>query len=457
MNQMKRIILIISLLAITVSIFAGGFALSGVGTRALSMGGAYRAIADDGTAMYWNPAGLTQINGTNLTAACAMIIPSADYTSSTGWPGISSSKIEAEDKIWTFPNIYFTQKLNDKFVYGLSVYVPYGLGAEWNLYELPSTMMTPGGAANLTWPNGFPENEFLSSIGIVDIHPSAAYQITDNLSVGAGISVFYGMIEIMKLIPHSTYSTYLPKTLDIEGSGLGFGGNFGLMYTLNENMQLGLSGKLPGSITLEGDANVNVYFNNIIAAGMGIPAATAVKMPADAEATVNLPAELGLGFAYNINKNWLVSTDFSWTGWSCMDKIEIKLDGDNLTTNPVTPLPDVELETKWEDTFRFSLGTEYKLDQGTALRAGFFFDPSPIPDEALDPTWPDVNNKFSYNIGVGYPINEKMSFDFAYEYIHFTEREIKDQVMSASGSAENMKGTYNTAINALNFGLNYKF
>lgn len=459
MSRIHKMILVICLLVIVGSLFAGGFSLSGVGTRALSMGGAYRALANDGTAMYWNPAGLSQIEGMNLTVSCAAIIPYADFNANLGWAGFNDSKtIEAEDKIWAFPNIYFSNKLNDKLTYGVSVFVPYGLGAEWEAYTLPTTMPTSSGTANLIWPTGFPEKEFLSSISIVDFHPTIAYQFTDKLSAGMGVSVFYGMIEIMKLIPHAVYGTYLPKTLDLEGTGIGFGGNLGMMYEMNDKINLGLTGKLPGKIVLEGDANINVYFNNVIAGGLGMPAATRVKMPADAEATVNLPAEAGLGLAYQVNPAWVVSADVLWTGWSSMDKIEITLDGDNLTTNPITPLPDVELDTKWDDTIRLSLGTEYKTPCGTALRAGFFFDPSPIPDESLDPTWPDVNNKYSYNLGLGYPISTKMSFDIAYEYIHFTEREIKTQVASVStGSPDNMKGVYNTSINAFNFGLNYKF
>lgn len=58
MRKIPLTLLILSLLSFTSLLFAGGFALSGVGSRATSMAGAFRGLADDATAMYWNPAGL---------------------------------------------------------------------------------------------------------------------------------------------------------------------------------------------------------------------------------------------------------------------------------------------------------------------------------------------------------------------------------------------------------------
>jgi len=451
------------------TLFAGGFALSGIGSRAISMGGAFRGLADDPTAMYWNPAGLGFMQTNVVAVAGAGILPGSEFTNSklnslmpvaANQPleGFTFDKVTAESKVWLFPNVFAVRGGECKWKYGLGIYVPYGLGAEWDAFKLPTQMPnSTGGMTPLLWSSGFPEKEMSSSIGIVDAHPTVAYQVMDNLSVGAGVSVLYGMIGIKKVKPHvsttggASYGYYLPTTMDLEGTGMGFGGNLGAIYKVNDALQIGLSGKLPASVEIKGDAEVTTWLSNAMNyalhsnnAAYFVPATSGGKV--DAKATLNLPADVGLGASYKVLPNLRVNADFAYTMWSSLDKITIELDPLTILDNAVA---DPVMETKWEDTFRASLGGEYLLNK-LALRAGFFFDQSPIPDSSLSPTWPDISDKLSGNLGAGYNFGP-VTVDANFEYISFSEREI------TTPTADNMPGTYNASVTAFNLGVTYPF
>lgn len=478
MKTLRLLMLLVVLVSITGVLFAGGFALSGVASKAQSMGGNFRGLADDPSAIYWNPAGLGFMTNSYLSLAATGIAPASKYQYTGNAPGWNTSEIEAEKKLYLFPNLYGVWGGESKLKLGLGVFVPNGLGATWDAYSLPATMPVPVGvdgngnpvyqAVPITWAAGFPEKDLKSSVSIIDVHPTAAYQITDCLSAGMGVSLMYGDITIIKLMPHvgatpqTSYGYYMPTLFEMSGTGYGVGANFGLLYNMNEKLGIGLSGKIPATISLEGDADINMYVNSIISAGlMGTPAfgPFVASGKTTGKAELKLPGDLGLGLKYNITDKWLVTADVTYTTWSEFDKVIIKMDPGLLQTphpaNPdslitIAPIPtERTLNTKWEDTFRFGLGTEFKLSP-VSIRAGFYWDDTPIPDETMTPTFPDINEKFSYNVGIGYPWCNWL-IEANYQMIQFPEREVSTQ------TADNNIGKYNNNVHAFNFGLTYKF
>jgi long-chain fatty acid transport protein len=446
-------IIILLMFATTTALFAGGFALSGIGSKAIGMGGAFRGLADDPTAMYWNPAGLGFMDESCIAVAGAGIMPTSEFTSKGSYPGFAfNTKIKAEKKTWMFPNAYAVYASESPVKLGLGVYVPYGLGAKWDAYNLPDSMMTTTGMKPLNWSAGFPEKEMESSIGIVDIHPTVSLKVFDNFAFGAGVSINYGMITIGKLVPHSAYSYYLPTTMYLDGTGWGIGANAGMLWKANEILQIGVSGKLPSEVKIKGDAKIRTWLSDVINYGLhgnniAYYTPAVVGDTTDAEATLKLPGDCGIGLSLKPNPKWTIDVDFAYTWWSVLNSVKIELDSINILGNPIT---EKELNTKWFDTFRYSIGTQYQLLNTMAFRLGFFYDQSPIPDKSLSPTWPDVNEKLSGNIGLGFKFG-KLGLDLNYEYIKFTERNIK------TAAEDNIVGLYNTSISAANFGLTYKF
>ncbi len=439
MKKIQLTMLILSFLSLTAMLFAGGFALTGVGSRATAMGGAFRGLADDASAMYWNPGGLGFVDGMTLDVGGTFIMPSGTWNSKgtdfigspSGIPGYTAKEYEAEKSLRSFPNAFFTMAKNPKLKYGLGIFVPYGLGTTWDLYnEAAVAINNPA----------FPKEETKSSIAIVDIHPSVAYQIMPNLSAGLGLSAMYGSIEIGKLGFNATSATdpapnyTKPKTSDMSGTGMGFGANFGLLYKPMEYLSLGLSGKIPSMVDMSGDVET---FNSAYPAG-------SQTGKYDIETTLNLPGEIGLGVSYKVKPNWTVNLDYAYTMWNVLDEVVVD------TKTPMGTIKD-KLLFNWEDTNRISLGTEY-IKCGNALRAGFFMDESPIPDETQTPTLSDINTKYSMNLGWGRSFG-KFSVDANVQYIMFPEREINRDDQTTT----NMAGVYNTTSMSGNIGIGYRF
>ncbi len=334
-----------------------------------------------------------------------------------------------------------------KLKYGLGVYVPYGLGTTWDVYKLPAAHPLHGA---LTYAAGFPEQELLSSIAVFDIHPSVAYQFTPQLSAGVGLSVLYSTLDLAKISltktdAADTLNNYVfqPFSSDMTGDGIGVGANFGLLFRPTPCLSMGLSGKIPSTISMDGEAEVYRW--------LPTPMVSAAMMKlggkSDIEAELNLPGEIGMGLSYKVMPNWAVNLDYAYTMWSALEQVVIEMK---------TPIPQLgttssTLNFNWKDTSRFSLGTEYTMGCNS-IRAGAYYDQSPIPEKTQTPTLSDVGNKISANLGYG-RIMGKFSIDANFQYVMFTEREIK----ANEQTADNMAGVYNANSISGNIGLGYRF
>lgn len=446
MISMRNLTITLCLVMLTGYLFAGGFALSGVGSRATSMGGAFRGVSDDASAMYWNPAGLGFMNENSVHLGGTFIMPSATWdptgTAVAGIPGFAAKEYESEKELKMFPTVAALMGKESRLKYGVGVFVPYGLGTKWDAYKLPTTHPT---GVPLVYAAGFPEYPLLSSVSVIDAHPSVAYRVMHNLSVGAGLSLMQGNIDINKVSFHPSYGFFAPITTELSGSGMGFGANLGLMYKPLPALSIGLSGKLPSTIKMEGDANVILWkpasqdtLGNVIP-----PAKLGGK--GDIEADLKLPAEIGIGFAYQVMPNWTVSLDYAYTMWERLDKVDVEFKQTHLIAGDKSTLV-----FDWENTSRVSLGTEY-LCGLNKIRGGFFFDQSPIPEATQLPTLSDIGNKMSFNLGYGRVIGA-FEVETNAQYVMFPEREVK-----AVPAGTNTPGVYNSQSISANLGLTYRF
>ncbi|MCK9178352.1 MAG: outer membrane protein transport protein [Candidatus Cloacimonadaceae bacterium] len=444
MKKCRTILIVLCMTLLAGQLFAGGFALTGVDSRSTSMAGAFRGLADDPSAMYWNPAGLGFMNENSISLGGTFIMPTVKWdpsgTALVNNPGYSAQEYEANKKLTAFPSVFGTMAKSPRLKYGLAFYVPYGLGTTWDAYKLPGTPMV--------YVDGFPEDEMMSSIAVLDFHPTVAYRVMPNFSVGAGLSVMYGMIDIDQIkFPDNPY---VPLTSELSGTGIGFGGNLGVLYKATERLSIGLAGKLPAEIPLEGDASVYLWTPAQADTLGNVTPAMKLGGKSDIEATLNIPAELGIGLAYKISPVWTLSLDYAYTMWENLETVKIEMD-DPITIMPGMEVSESELVLNWENSSRISLGTEYKLGCNK-IRAGFFFEQTPIPEATQIPTISDVGNKYSTNLGWGRQIGN-FGVNANMQYIMFDEREITD----SGQTADNVAGSYNSQSLSGNIGLSYKF
>lgn len=382
-------------------ILAGGFQLNEHGSRAMAMGGAWAARAYDGSAIFFNPAGLAFQQGTHLLLGTTLITPAVTFYGPTvsGFP--SGQKWELESQLFTPINFYATTALSDDIVVGLGVYNPYGLGTEW-----------PDKWAGSTITQKVDLQTFY-------ISPTISYRISDVLSVGVGFNFVTGSAEI-----HRYVDNFDPAgQVSIEATGMGYSFNVGVMYKPTDRMSLGASYRSSAKITPTGTATFTPS-RSVYPAG-------------DVETAMELPSTGFLGVAYRLLDDLEVEVDYQYVGWSSYNELAFtfKKDGSRV----VSP-------KDYEDTFILRAGAEYTMG-ALQLRAGYLFDNNPVPDSKVEPLLPDADRN-GLNLGFGYALTEALTIDISYLYLKFDERK-------ASGTDIGFDGVYQADAHL--FGINFGY
>lgn len=451
---------------------AGGFALSGVGSKAINMGGAFRGLADDWSAAYWNPAGLTQIENSEINAMLVAITPKPEYTPSIYHYGLdvgyrNGSALYNNEKTRFAADFSGFMKLKTikGITAGLAIYVPYGLGSEWDLYN----------PVRLGLSNPFPWYDHSADLAVIDFHPTIAKAfMEDKLSIGLGIAMQRGSVTFRKTylkpsgipVPHEN----LVIDSEMNGDGWGFGANAGLLYKLSDKLQLGVSGRTGNTIKIEGHADQELFtYNNNdlrdILLGQARTAADTARLlflfsPQNHEASpkaksdFKTPADIGFGLAYKPSEKLTFTADFAYTMWSTIDSIFIELDGTDPSGAPAT---DVAIMCNWDNTMRISLGAEYWIAKPLALRLGYYMDPSPVPDETFTPLIPDSGDKNSINLG-GALKARGIELSYNFEYIKFADRNFtQSEDVNNDGYFDNYPGVFKSHLYASHVSVTYRF
>lgn len=488
MKRFTSIGTILFVLIFTSSLFASGVSVTAVGARATALGGNFRGVANDWSAIYWNPAGLTQIKGFQVGVSFDLVMPSAKYTLAQNVPPFGVYKTEefgAEPRKFPIPAAGFVYGM-DKMAFGLAVYAPFGLGSKWDAMNTAA------------YNPAYPEFEIEDDLKVININPTFAYQINDKLSVGLGAGLILTDIIIRKptttpnpLLFDPSFATLKPllqqfgltaatynhilTDSELKGNGSNFSVNFGLKYNITDDLSLGLSGIYYNDVALDGKITASTYYakidptvqaqlsgtlDQLIAGGMltaaqkgqimGVYSGAKVPKYTDAkgDATLPLPMTLGAGLAYTGFKNLLIAADVSFTQWSKWDVIEINMEDGSKS----------ELVEKWDDAIRFGLGLEYSLSDPFKLRAGYYTEPSVIGDETLTIVIPDINRRHVINLGFSYKLGPADLFA-SFEKIFIGDRTVAApwNYNATALGYDNMAGTYKMNVNNLMFGIGYSF
>jgi len=407
--------------------FAAGFRLPEAGAKAMGMGFAFTAQADDPSAIYFNPAGLTQLKGQNIMVGVTYVRENGgEFTGTTPVDNTTAIKSETQKSLNFFiPNMYYTRtSASTGFAYGVGIFAPFGLGQEYNDENTS------------IFRNQITKIELQTIV----VNPTIAFKINEYLSVGAGIDWMYGKAKLEKTPVASVGNLY---NSELKGDGDAWGYNFGLLLKPTENFRIGANYRSPFTLKIK-DADVNISNTNPAYAS-GLLGATPSSTKADA--TVAMPATFALGAAYTIGK-LTVEADADWTFWHSFSSLPITIQ------NPVPTLPSTANPTQWEDVVAFRLGVEYRVTDPLSLRAGFVYDPTPVPASTMGPMLPD-STKLDYMVGAGYKIGA-WTIDVAGMYIDKKDRTVNNQAITAAGGT-GFNGTWTGDAWLASLDVGYKF
>lgn len=417
---MKKTILSLFTLVLTLnlSIFASGFQINEHGARAMAMAGAFTGLATDASTVYYNPAGLTNLNGTHFLAGVTLIAPSASFTG----PTPLTTETEMESQVFTPFNFYVTHRFSEQWAVGLGVNNQYGLGTEW--------------------PEDWVGNELAVDTEIRSFYftPAVAFKPSDVFSIGVGLTYAFADVKILRKSAHPLPGQ--PKfELNLEGDATSIGFSAGVFVKPSEVVSLGLSYRSENSFDFEGDATSTPSGFTHPQLGVTIPFPNGpVKAP------LTTPQNITFGIGLTPSECLTVSADFQYVGWSSYDKLEVTFE--NYDLDPTTPEKEnvQSADRKYENSFIARLGAEYLISPEFALRGGFLYDKNPVQDEYVEPTLPDAD-RIGINIGFGYNFSESVKVDFAYLLLLFSEREVTNSKFGFNGTYQNTAHLF-----GLNFG-----
>ncbi len=356
------------------AVLAGGLSTPGQGARALGMAGAFTAVADDGSAVYYNPAGLARIDGSVVEASLATLAPRLRYTMPGGATETSSKDALA-------PSLFIARRFTDRLVAAFGVYAPYARDA-----AIPADLA-----------NGFAAER--AKILRTDLSAVLSWRATDALAIGGGLVVGYSQLE--QSLPAGPV-----LRIDDKLDGTGVGAIVGLSWRVTDRLQAGLTYRSEMSVEHAGSRTQTAF---------------GVATRSNARAKVQYPASLGLGIAFAPAENLTLALDFDWTGWSSMDQVTTRTD----------LWPDATTRLSARDSRDIRVGGEYRLPAGWSVRAGYAYSEAAFPATHVIPAQPDGDGH-ELALGVGRKLGN-WSVDFAWQYAVTRERTATANIYGFNG------------------------
>lgn len=421
---------------------AAGFAL--VEQSVNGLGNAYAgsaAIAEDATTVFTNPAGMTQLSKTSFSAAIHAITPSAKFSDAgsvvtTGGDGGDAGGTNI------VPNVYFVTDMGNNAKFGLGINAPFGL----------STKYDDG------WRGRYHAVE--SEVTTININPAVAFSTDYALSFGFGVNIQYmdatltnavdfgticQQLENATLVPPGTCSplgvNLTPRDpgsdgfSEINGDSLTLGYNFGVLFAPSDKARVGFAYRSKIDHRLEGTADFTVPTRATSVFG-------AAFADTDAAASATLPEFWALSGYQQIAENWELLGEITYTKWSRLQKLVIEFE------NPAKG--DSVEQLKFRNTYRYSLGANYKPNDRFTYRIGYAFDEGAAQNaETRTPRIPDQDRMW-LSLGFGYKHN-KMSFDVGYAHLFIDDAPINRE--SATGDV--IRGNYELSVDIISAQFNY--
>jgi long-chain fatty acid transport protein len=416
--------------------FASGFAL--IENSASGQGNAFAgaaAIAEDASTVWFNPAGMMKLEGNQIVTVGHFIKPDASFSNNGSTTAAGAALTGGNDdggKNALVANGYWVTDINHQMKFGLGVTTPFGLATEYDD----------------TWVGRYHGIE--TDLRTININPNIAYRVNDQLSVAAGINMLFADVILTNAIDFGTLLG-LPQSddgfADLEADNFSspdFGINFGLLYELNDNTQIGVAYRSEIKIKVDGDA---VFSGG--SAAKTISAATGQFVATGLVGEITLPQSLSLSVAHDINEFKLLA-DITWTGWSSFDELRIKFDNalqaDGLTTED------------WDDVFRYSIGVDWQYSQKITLRSGIAYDETPVPSaERRTPRVPG-NSRTWLSFGGTYVIDDEFTIDIGYSHLFISDTKINNTFESSQAAlAATLKGTYKASVDILSAQLRWNY
>ena len=415
---------------------AAGFNIYEAGARATALGCAFTATADDGSALFYNAAGLSFQNGQAVELNLMPIGPKFKFAEAEDMGGDPATG-EAVDKYYLAPGAFYTRNDGGDVSFGVGVYAPFGLGVEWKHGD--------------TWVGR--QANYDVAIETVYVTPAVSYMAAEGLALAVGLDVASQHISLQRMTLDPTTGGNAIDT-KIEGrSRINVTPSFGVMYRPDDRWSFGLMYHWEKTMKYE---DRDATLRNVGAAGS--PAATfasnllaglggnSLQLDATVSSELNLPWILSLGTAYWLTPELRGEVNYVRYGWSSFEQLALQFD--------VTAL-DQALRFDYEDSWQVRFGLEYLLNERVDLMVGYVHDKTPQPLSAVSPILPD-SDRNDYSLGLRYR-TDRWDFTGSWMVVVGTERTNIVDGQPERNSTTYPVGSYKSVANVFGVGVGYHF
>lgn len=405
---------------------SGGFRVELPDSEAMGKGTAFVGEANNPSAVYYNPAGLTQLKGTNhLSAGFSVLAPSASYTDFSG------NETQMPRQNFFIPHLYLVSDFGlEKFVFGLGGTSSWGTGTAWADDSFAKYVATESDVKNL------------------DTYISAAYKANDQWSFAVSIDNDYSVANKSKKLIQLGGAD---GDYNLKADASGWGYRLATLFKLNERHQFGLMYRSPiqekyrGKLFLE---ELNAAGSNYLAIFGDSSYETNIAVESE------LPQSAVLGYSYRPDDRWTFNFDAEWMDWSSftqerLDYTEVLTAAQSAVLNTGNPA-----SRDWKNVWSAALGFEYDWNDDLRLRGGYYYHTAPIPEENWEPNIVD-SNSHGITTGFGYDLSANATIDLAYSFLFYEDLTVDNAVGNASGA--NIDGEYEQTMHMGLITFGYKF
>ena len=402
---------------------ANGFALPDQDAFATARGEAVVATADNPSAIYYNPAQITQLEGHNVRAGVYLLDYHTSFEPPAGRPNSGRTYYE-EDNFAAIPRFFYTYSpTNLPMSFGLGVYSPFG--------------------GNMSWPNntGFYSVASNGKLTYITINPVVALKMTPSISVAAGPMVNYVDLTMDQgLRASAPPTTRFANFFQFDGEGWSLGYNLGLRWQPLEQLSFGATLRSPAKVWLDGQTefeNQPFIPHSSRSATMGL----------------TFPMSGVVGVSYRPTPHWNLEFDASYTDWSSFGSTTI------VQQNPVPPFRhNTSVTLDWDSSWMYEFGVTRYFDNGWHVSVGYCFSENSVPDSYYTPLAADMDRHF-FSVGPGWQ-GRHLSFDVAYQFGFGPDHTVtgsQPSTIPGTTTGQNADGKYSFYSHAVSISVGWHF
>lgn len=387
---MRNLVLMMCLALCPWQAWASGYGVYEWSARGNALGGAMVARDADPSAVAYNPAAITDLEGDQIQIGATAIAPMAAMDVADG------QDMDMAEAVWALPTFYYTRQLSDHYWVGLGMFSRVGLGTEYDDAD--------------TWAGRY--NCSYAAIQSVSINPNLAMRFNDAFSLAVGVEAAYLNFDYHMTFDPSRANDPATRTTDIlheiSADGWAYGLNLAVRYRPFEWLAFGALWRSEIQMSVDGEAKFKQKG--------ALPPSAVGFQNGGVGGTEPIPESLTFGVMIKPMDRLSLEVDAIWTKWSSYQALIIKY-------SELQPFGSELSSTKnWSDTWRLQFGAEYALTNAVDLRVGYVYDQSPINDSYEDFAVPCTDRQI-VTLGAGWKVNEAWTVDVSYGYLWMPDRD----------------------------------